>query len=392
MELKRYEGEGREHFIWRIYKYKEDTGKLSKEIAGEVCRNGLNEAFDESAYRKMYESFRKMWEEVKSEYVDEESLINRISEIELREDELYKQQVKTRDQFREKRKTLRDEARIENLMDTIWQVASDMPEFNLGIDKKKFGTDKAVLRISDWHLGKNIDSFWNKYNKTIAKERVDKLIFETIKYCEKFDIGTLYVATLGDMIDGAIHGNARVANEEDFIQQIMTASELISYMLEALYEYGLEVKYLSVLDNHSRANKDYKEHIEKENFGNIIQWYIEARMKDKIEFIDNMIDENVGYVEIDGKSHFFVHGHLKAHSTNTVIQNLALSLRTTVDYVHMGHFHSSQTKDFQFAKVYINGSLCGVDAYAQSMGLFSYPTQSMIVIDGDSDIRIDMKL
>jgi predicted phosphodiesterase len=200
------------------------------------------------------------------------------------------------------------------------------------------------------------------------------------------------VANIGDMIEGNLRVTARVTSEEDVIQQVMTASELISYFLNALYDFGLDVKYISVLDNHSRANVNFREHIEKESFAKLIDWYVQGRLKEKVEFIANSIDENIGYLEIDGKTHWFVHGHLKAHSVNTIVQNLTVILGIKPDFIHLGHWHSSQTKEFCFTKVFVNGSLTGVDDFAFNMGYFSKPSQSLVVIDGDNDIRIDINL
>jgi len=391
--LKRMEGESRLHFIWRVYKYQQDIGNLSNEELGEICRKELNEDFDESAYRKVYQSWENMWLEVKDEYISEEVLLERLEQIDKREDELYKTKIKTADKLREYRKTLRDEARIENIMDMIYEIAFNLPEFKYQPKEKQLdGELSAILECSDWHYGKISDNYWNKFNTLIAKDRVDKLIFDTIRYCETMNVGTLYIANLGDLMEGAIHVTCRVMSEEDSIEQIMHVSELFAYFINELHNFGLNIKYVSVSDNHSRLNKNFKEHIEKENFGKIIDWYLKARLTnlDDFEFIENIIDESIAYFELNGKNIFAVHGHLE--NPNTVIQDLTLSTGIIADIVLMGHYHKKAEKSFHFSKVFVNGSLCGVDEYAKSKRLFGKASQTLIVFDDENIVNFEIVL
>jgi len=393
VELNRLENESRLHFIWRVFKYQKDSDKLTNEQAGEICRKELNEPYDESAYRKVYQSWENMWLEVKDEYISEEALLERLSQIDDREDELYKTKVKTADKLREYRKTLRDEARIENIMDVISEVALDLPEFKYEQKEIKLnGEANAIIEIGDWHYGKISDNFWNKFNTQIAKERVDKLIFDTIKYCEIMNVGTLYIANLGDLIEGAIHVSCRVMSEEDSIEQIMHASELLAYFINELHSFGLNIKYVSVSDNHSRLNKNYKEHIEKENFGKIIDWYLQARLTNlsNFEFIENIIDESIAYFEVNGKNVFSIHGHLD--NPHSVVQDLTLSTGMIADIVLMGHYHNKVEKSFHFSKVFVNGSLCGTDEYAKTRRLFSKASQTLIVFDNENIVNFEIVL
>lgn len=393
IELKRKENESRLHFIWRVYSYQRDVGGITNEECGKICRTELNESFDESAYRKTAQAFFSVFDEVKHEYLSDEAFENRLEEIEKREEELYKQQVKTRDKLREYRSVIRQESRIENLIDVIKQCAEDMDGFI--IPKREIqliGENKAILKVSDWHIGKIVDNYFNTYNMDVATARVNKLIEETIKYCNVFNVGILYVANLSDLIEGNLRVTSRVEAEENTIEQIMFVSELLSNMILDFKSYGLDVKYVSTLDNHSRSNVNYKEHIEIESFARLIDFYLKAKLGNKVEFINNTIDENIGHVEIDGKNHFFVHGHLKAHNPHVIIQNLAIPLGLRVDYVHMGHWHKSENKEYHFAKVYINGSLCGTDDHSFKNGWFSKASQRLLIVENNNEIDFNINL
>jgi hypothetical protein len=396
MEFKIKQNQTKNHFIWEVYSKGYKTGLITKEQAGDICSKELGLDFDESAFRKKYEAFEVMWTEVKHEYLldSDDELIERLAKIEEKEDELYKAKVKTADKLREFRSTQRIQSRVENLMDKISESASSMPEINLEKQRNAVitGNKTAILKVSDWHLGKMVDNYFNKFNKDILVERVDKLIDETVKYCQTLGVKTLYIANLSDLIEGNLRVTSRVESEEDTIAQVMHVSEILSNMISEFIRHGYEVKYLSTLDNHSRANISYKEHIEIESFAKMIDWYLKARLGNSVEFITSPFDPNIGYAEINGKHHFFVHGHLKAHNIHTVVQNIAIPLGMQVDYVHMGHWHRADVKEFHFAKVFINGSLVGVDDYAFNNGWFSKASQKLLIVDDGNEIDINIIL
>ena len=134
--------------------------------------------------------------------------------------------------------------------------------------------------FSDLHLGVDCNNFYNKYNPEIAVKRVSRLVDRTIKYCKANDISRLTVINMGDMIHGIIHTNARIEAGLSVTEQIIKASEIISQALNRLQESASEVIYRSVVDNHARAMANKHEHIEKENFNKIIDWFVEERLKD----------------------------------------------------------------------------------------------------------------
>lgn len=390
--LKRYEGESENHFIWRVYKYRDDTGELSNVECGKICNDELGLNYDESRHRKKYEAFISIWSEVKDEYSRNKALSKRLEEIQDREDKLYKTKVKTLDQLREKRKLLRDEARIEALMEFAEYIAS-MQE---PIEFKRYSTVKgggksAILSISDWHIGKVIKNYWNDFDQDIAVKRIELLANKVIDYAKLANVSDLYILNLGDLIEGHIRVTARVNAEFDALEQTMIASELIVKLLQTLHGSGLKLYYGCVLDNHSRLTPNYKDHIEKENFGKLINWHVKSRIRDSgITVLDNLIDDNIGLIEVNGKNIYYVHGHLD--NPSSVIQDLSLSTGIKADYVFMAHYHKRYVDEKYFSKIFINGSLCGTDEFAKNKRLFSKASQSLMVINGNDEIDISINL
>jgi len=391
MEFIKEKNEHEYHFIWRVYDYFKSTGSSLAE-AGEICNRELKVDYDESRHRKIYENWLKVHNVVIDEYTDtEENEI--IKQIKNTEDELYKMKVKTADKLREWRSCLRDDARIEHLLEYIIEASKHIePNIYNNVQPIEFGSNTGILKISDWHIGKDFKNYINEYNSKISKQRIDKLIAKTLKHCKMMNIGELYIANIGDIIDGSIRVTARITQEEDSINQVLKAYQMIKYLIEVLHDSGLKIKYLSTLDNHSRVTSNWKEHIEKENFGKLIDYFLIENLSDKVDFIENKIDDNIGMIEIDGKVHVFAHGHLKAHNISSVLKNMSTVIGKRVDYVHLGHWHSEKGITDAFSKIYINGSLVGVDEFAFNQGYFANPSQSIFVCSDNDNINIEMIL
>lgn len=299
---------------------------------------------------------------------------------------LYKQQVKTRDTMNAYRRTLRDEARIETMKDLMVESIKslkDLPDVEyIGDESDTYA--EGVMLISDMHIGMKIDNFANKYDNQIAEQRLMKYVQETISLCQDNHVQRLNVCNLSDSIDGNIHLTNRIEDEEDVVDQIMIASELLARAMIKLQEAAPEVVYRSVTDNHSRVTPNYKEHIEKESFCRLIDFYLEARLKDtNIVFAHDNLDVDISMFELmNGKVMICSHGH--RDNINTIVQGYIGATRRFVDYICVGHYHESKMKSFQGSKVFVNGSICGNSPYGISKRLFGEPEQTLLIFTGNT--------
>ena len=299
---------------------------------------------------------------------------------------LYKQQVKTRDVMNSYRRTLRDDARVEYMNDVIKESVSklnDLPKVEYFVSDTPDVGVEAIMLFSDLHIGLEVNNFFNVYNVEIARKRVAKYVDDTIYLCKKNGVKRLNILNLGDLINGNLRTTARIENNEDVIEQVMIASEIMSEALNKLQEAAPEIIYRSCSDNHSRVTPNFKDNIEKENYFRLIDFYLEARLKDsKIQFCHDNLDIDLGMFELmNGKKVMFSHGHRE--NINTIIQGFMGAIRGYVDYVCVGHFHESKMKSFQGAKVFVNSSICGSDNYAQSKRLYGVAEQTLLIFNGD---------
>lgn len=307
----------------------------------------------------------------------------------------YIEQQKVRDWYNAYRRNIRQEVRIENLIDEIKKAADkfkNIPVVKYTKESSKELNKEAVLLLSDLHIGVECENYYNKYNKDIARERLNTLLKETIEYCRLNQVKTLHILNLGDMIQGLIHSNARIEQQMDVAEQIMIAGEYLSSFLNEIQRAAPVITYRSVFDNHSRAVADKNEHIEKEQFSRIIDWFIKERLaKTKIIFYENEIDGGIGdFYLANGKRTMFAHGHQDGR--NNSVQNFIGLTKQWVDYIFLGHYHNPASKDFQGCKVFINGSIVGTESYSFGRRLFTKPSQKLLIFSDKTDTIQDIDI
>ena len=309
-------------------------------------------------------------------------------------DDLYKQQIKTRDALGEYRKNLRSIARVENFRGLMIECARQTPPLVALPPSGVYGqrSNEAVLLFSDVHVGMLVDKFCNVYNYSVAQDRVSRLVDYTIKYCQAMDVQRLNVLLLGDFVHGLIHVNARLEQEFGVIDQIIKASQLLGKALEQLQKAAPEIIVRSCTDNHSRAVAELKESVEEDNYARLIDFYLEEKLKDtRVQFAHDNIDQEIGVVELmNGETLVFAHGHHDNY--NQAMQNYCGLLKKYVKYICLGHFHSKKEKSFMGAKVIVNGSVCGIDSYALGKRLGDDPEQVLLVFDGPNLLDFTINL
>jgi len=313
-------------------------------------------------------------------------------DYEIMVDNLYKQKITTQDRANDYRRTLRDEARLDTIKEIIADSICEIkPLPKITFSQVGSNNKQAILLLSDLHIGAYCDNFYNKYNKVIAYSRLIQVVSNTIMHCKLHGVSVINVCNLGDLVQGIIHINSRISQQTDVIDQMITASEYISQMLNNLSS-EFKVVYRSCTDNHSRVIADKGQHIEKENFNKIIDWYLQERLKDNknVVFANDNLDDSIGRFEIDGKVYMFSHGHLD--NANQVLQHFIGATQEFVDYVLLGHYHSEKVKTYQGVKVIVNGSIVGTEDYALSKRIFNKPSQTLLIPYGDSLVNVSIGL
>lgn len=354
----------------------------------------LGYSYDESTYRKKNTKLKAFYNQHMAERFTqnhpeaEEALARKY-------DELYKMKVRAQDANRERRAELRYEGRLDELKDHITFAASRVPIYPITREVPIQGQSEGVVLVNDWHIGAWVDLFWNKFNIDIARERVEAFAALTVGYCRRLGVTKLHVLNLMDLIEGNIHVTTRVMNELDVIESTMKAGELLVGFLTYLEKYIPDIEYGATLDNHGRVTANYKEHIEAENFGRFIAWWMEERLKNlqsKVKLVDNYYDPNIGKITLrDGRIGFYVHGHIDKQTK--VFENLTALTREIPSFVFMGHTHLALAKEHNYGEMFVGGSLKGMDDYGLKNRYVRTPSQKLIVFEDQArlDINLDLR-
>lgn len=337
--------------------------------------DSLRKSFNVGRYSG-YRVYKYFLEQMENEFLADDE----VQRLELLKQEVYKEKCKLQDQKREYNKLLRQTARYEHIIDICKEKIEELEPIELNSTYNPNPTNtEAVLIISDFHYGLEVDNVINEYNTEIAKERLETLLKKTIYYCSLNKVQKLHIGLAGDLICGAIHLQSRVAAEEDLISQVINVSELLAQFINKLKAHIPEVKVWGVIGNHSRVNADKKSNMPAENFERLIFKYIELRLPN-VTVGTNGLEDWVAF-KVKDETVFMTHGdkdklnNIKLHAVNL--------LGKVPDRIYFGHIHHLNIKDDNGTEIVVNGSIVSVDEYAMGLRCNTKPYQILQVFDND---------
>ena len=372
------------------------------EVSWKEFADGINTALhanrDESTYRKQC---KRYWKEnnltvstpndsMTDEFItisgDNADNINTQLEDLIRE--LKVERIKISDESSQNRAYLRKMAREETIREIAHSFAQEMSSKKiLDAYTTRINTTKmlreGILMISDWHFGMDFSNYFNTYNPGVCIDRLNQLKDEVIEIGQMYGIKKLHVVNLSDLIAGRIHLTIRLESRVDVITQVMKVSEILAEFLTDLSKC-FEIEYRDVVDNHSRLEPNKKDSLELETLVRIIPWYLTERLNNNKrihiyfnEFSDDIISFKVFDFNVVG-----VHGH--KDKPVRVIENMRNMTRRQNDLVLTAHLHHfSADEEHECIRV-SNGSLMGVDTFANDLRLVSGASQTMIICSQDN--------
>ncbi|MDY5928893.1 MAG: hypothetical protein SPJ27_02515 [Candidatus Onthovivens sp.] len=286
-------------------------------------------------------------------------------------------------------------AREENLRQMGKEIANTMSNFyqlpevkHKDLEPSNEEQHEAILQISDWHYGIEINSPYNTYNPDIAYKRITQLRDRVCEIINKNNITKLYVINLGDLIAGRIHLQLRINSRIDVITQIIEVSELLAQLLNSISN-EVEIEYYDTMDNHSRLEPNLKNNIELETLTRITTWMLKERLKDNDKIIihdeNSYGDDIITFTTKDGFNIAAVHGH--KDNPSKVIDSLSMMTKTHYDLILSAHFHHFSADEKNETILISNSSLMGTDDYAQSLRLTAKPSQNLILLGKNNPIE-----
>lgn len=283
------------------------------------------------------------------------------------------------------RRISREETLKEIAKDVVKDLAISMPLINSKEISYNKVEKEAIICLSDWHYGIEINNAWNKFNTDICRERLTTLTNKVIDIVKDHKIKVLNVVDLGDLICGRIHLQLRLQSRIDVITQVMHVSEILAEMINIWSKY-CQVTYRSCLDNHSRVEPNKKESLDLESLQRITKWFLRERLvNNKNVFIyDNEFgDEFISFTCL-GHEIGAVHGH--QDRITSVVSNVQNLTKHEFDLILLGHDHHFCADEKNETIALGNGTLMGSDQYSLNYRLTSKPSQNLIIVTEDNVI------
>ncbi len=348
---------------------------LSWDDVADISHEVFNTNWKEGFFRKHY-----------SEYVN---ISSDVDELDAKILELKKVKVKLSDERIQNNAYVRKLAREETLKEIALEAAREIgktkylvPPTREFINLEESPND-AILCISDWHYGIEVNNAWNYYNPKVALHRIEELKRRTIEYCRKNDVKTLHIFNLSDLIAGRIHLTIRLQSRIDVITQIMKVSEILAEFINDLSNF-FQIEYYSCIDNHSRLEPNKEDSLDLESLCRITDWYLADRLKlnGNIKFHQNEFGPDIICAEIRGHKVLGVHGDRDKPSS--AIANLTSFVSQKCDLIVAAHRHHFSADESCNTLLLCNGSVMGTDSYAHDLRLNSKPSQNLIIVSEDN--------
>ena len=357
--------------------------------------------YSEDNSRKAYYVVEKMLPLISYQLEIDEAKVKRYNDLHSKEVQIQKERERQKDERRAYTNLVKSQARWEQILETL-EVGlreADTSKFLENVMTYEVEEDnEAVLMLSDTHIGMTINNALNVYNKEVCIKRFNKLVEQVLKNCKKNSVKRLNVIIAGDIIEGIINTSGRVTQNENVVEQIFTASELIT---ETLVKLSLSIPQIRVWNtngNHARISKDTKESLNGESFETIVYEYVKMRVeilkqRDKIgwniKFNENDYPD-IAVVEIENCDKLVVASHgTKDRSIKNNLSRINQFLDIKADYYLMGHVHHSAHE----YNCYTNGCLSGSNEYAQNLRYNNEPMQIMLIFfENSSTVLCEMNL
>lgn len=392
------ESENLEHFIWRLGQAK-DSGILDMswdDIADVINKEIGNEdmPFSSSAFRKPYQQAKRFYDAgVFGEMNDGEYL----KELQSQKQELEKQKIKVRDERNELKRVIREEARKESFKDQVLRSIAESDCHPLLYDEmKKFdgvlkSDNDLIISMTDLHTGIEIDNYFNKFNEDVLRERMNNYLDKIFEVQLRHGSENAHVI-LSELVSGIIHTELRIENNQNLIDQFLTAANYISQFLSELSYRFEEVNVYMCPGNHSRISPKKEDSLKGENIDHLAIPFLEAKLQnfENINFHNNNIEESIAMFSVRGNVVMASHGD--KDSPGNVVQKFTLMFGIRPALVYLGHRHTNAMTTVYDTKVIQSGCMSGLDNYCMDKRLKNKPEQTIsVVTENGLECLYDMK-
>lgn len=358
------------------------------------------EYLSESAYRKMYQSAKKFYDEG---VFNLETNSEELTQLKEAITENKKTLAKIRTENLEINKVYKEMGRSELLADRVIEAAQLLAKeqpfispspLNIIQDNKK----TACLCFGDTHYGVEFTvkglygEVINSYSPEIFEDRMWKLLEKIKEIIVKEQLTTLNVYSLGDELDGILRMGQLMKLRYGIVESTIKYSEFICLWLNELSKF-VNIRYQMTTGNHTqlRMLNGKKGTFEDENMSIIIKWFIKERMKDNpnFELIDN--ETNMIFDEVSGYNLLGIHGEVK--NMESALKDFTQIYNVKINYLIAGHMHHQKEQEVgKNTKVINIGSIIGLDNYSLSLGKSANASATVLIFEENQGKSIEYSI
>lgn len=276
-----------------------------------------------------------------------------------------------------------------------WDDVADVINKELGQDKdecvyrKNWKAFSILAHASETNLSdaQQILGEIKEQRRELEKEKV-KLRARLKRYAEKVYViqkrhngQNCFLVLGGDLVNGEIHLNNRLENNENVVDQVISAGEAVSWFVAELSRMFEHVYIYSVPGNHSRVFPAKEDNQHGEYLDKLVTYIVDARCValGNVETYQNTIDEIIADFMVRGRLVYAVHGD--KDTPGSVVQTLTMMTGDKPDIVLMGHRHTNALTTVYDTKVYESGCVDGADSYCMDKRLRNKPEQNVLVVN-----------
>lgn len=298
----------------------------------------------------------------------------------------------------------RSAAAVETVIDALGAMVPDFawtkkPQKTAIVHPESEDSEEAVLLLSDLHFGAVVDPEevpTNAYNLEIAKTRLAGIFARARELAtEKLHASKIHVCLMGDLVSGLIHDELEVTNDLTAPEQVVEAADALQVGIQELADAIGPVSVVSVSGNHGRLRQ--KKRISQrqiESFDWLCAQVIKRGLAERGE-IEFAIPRSPWVIHhVAGLDILIHHGDtirswsgLPAYGiSRDAFRRKTLLIDHDIDFdlIVMGHLHQHGILPITAnLRVIMNGSLIGMDPYADSLALGGTPSQTLFGVHPD---------
>ena len=181
MILVKQENENEEQYLWRLGNAK-DSGLIDlswddiADLMNKYCRSEEDEYRTASAYRKPYQQAKRFFDSKVFTISEDEYIVQLTSARQ----ELAKERVKIRDERTALNRELREQGRRESMYEVVRNAFENYEgiKYDYVPSVVSHGDCDIIIHLTDIHCGIEIDTAFNKFNRSILEERLEKFLDE----------------------------------------------------------------------------------------------------------------------------------------------------------------------------------------------------------------------